>query len=210
MNSEFPSNSHRKRDPDFKIESVVVNKVVAGKKPLGRRLRDMVFAGDGRSAAQSVIADVVIPQIKDMAAEAVREAIERLIFGDRGGSSSRRSSPYRPGNRPGYTNYGASYSGRSHSSRVPREERGPNASLRTDAIEYIVLSSRSEAEEVLDRMLDVIEKYEFVSVADLKSMIEWSADLTDQDWGWDNLESARVSRDRNGYVLNLPKPQPLK
>lgn len=209
MGTEFPSNSHKKRDPDFKVETVVVNEAVAGKKPLGRRMRDMFFPGAGRSVAQFVFADVVIPQIKDMAAEAVREIIERLIFDDRG-NASRRSSPNRYGGRTGYTNYGASYSGRSHVARSTREEHGPNASLRTDSIEYIVLKSRVEAEGVLDAMLEVIEKYELVSVADLKSMISWSAELTDQDWGWDNLSSARVSRDRNGYVLQLPKPQPLR
>lgn len=207
MSTEFPSNSHRKRDPDFKIEAVVVNEVVAGKKPLGRRLRDMFFAGDGRSAAQSVIADVVIPQIKDLVAEAAREALERLIFGDRG-SSSRRSNSYRHGNR-GYTNYGASYSRRAHSSRMSSEDRGPNASLRMDDIEYIVLKSRSEAEEVLDSMLAVIEKYESVSIADLKNMISWTAEATDNDWGWDNLSSAQVRRVSGGYLLDLPKPHSL-
>lgn len=206
MNSEFPSNSHRKRDPDFKIDPVVVNEVVAGKKPLGRRLRDMFFAGDGRSAAQSVIADVVIPQIKDMVAEAAREALERLIFGDRGGSH-RRSNSYRSGDR-GYTNYGASYSRRVHPPRAA-EDRRPNAALRMDDIEYIVLKSRSEAEEVLDSMLAVIERYESVSIADLKNMISWTAEATDNDWGWDNLSSAQVRRVSGGYLLDLPKPQSL-
>lgn len=208
MSTEFPSNSHRKRDPADKLESVVVNKVVAGKKPLGTRLREMFFPGDGRSAIQSVLADVVIPQIKDMAAEAAREALERVIFGDRGGSN-RRSSTYRSGSSSGYTNYGSRYA-RPHAGRTPsHEERGPNASLRKDDIEYIVLGSRAEAEEVLDRMIDVIEKYEKVSIADLKSLIGWTTDLTDQDWGWDNLGTARVSRDRAGYVLHLPKPNSL-
>lgn len=207
MNSEFPSNSHRKRPPDDKLESVVVNKVVPGKKPLGKRMRDMFFAGDGRSAAQSVISDVIIPQIKDMAAEAVRETIERLIFGERGGSS-RRTNTYRHGGPSGYTNYGARYSGRAHA-RTPREEPGPNASLRSDDIEYIVLRSRSEAQGVIDGLEETIAKYGQATVSDLKSLIGWSAELTDQDWGWENVETAQIRKDRNGYVLNLPKQQPV-
>lgn len=205
MSNEFPSNSHKRRPPDEKLESVVTSKVVAGKKPLGKRLKEMFFPGDGRSAVQSVLADVIIPQVKDMAAEAAREALERVIFGDRGVG---RSRSYRPGSGSGYTNYGARYSGRVHSARTHREE-GPNASLRSDDIEYIVLGSRAEAQEVLDEMNGVIEKYEKVSVADLKSLINWSTDLNDQDWGWENLDVAQIRKDRNGYVLNLPKPYPL-
>lgn len=208
MNGEYPSNSNKKRPPEEKLESVVVNKVVAGKKPLGKRMRDVFFAGDGRGAANSVISDVIIPQIKDMAAEAVKEVIERLLFGDRG-YSHRRSGPYRPSTPTHHTNYSARYSGRPHTSRPPIREDGPNASLRTDDIEYIVLGSRNEAYEVLDRMNATIEKYEKVSIADLKSLINWSADLADQDWGWENLEHAQIRKERNGFSLNLPKPQPL-
>lgn len=204
MSSEFPSNSHKRRPPDEKVESVVVNKAVAGKKPLGKRMKEMFFPGDGRSAAQSVLADVVIPQLKDMFAEAAREALERVIFGDRG--TGRRSNSYRPGN---HTNYGARYSGRAYGGRSGREE-GPNAELRMDDIEYIVLKSRGEAQEVLDRLNEIIEKYGVTTVSDLKSLIKWSADLNDQDWGWEELDVATIRRDSNGYVLNLPKAQPLK
>lgn len=206
MTGEFPSNSRKKRPPEETLESVVVNKVVPGKKPLGKRLREMFFPGDGRSAIQSVLADVIIPQVKDMAAEAAREALERVIFGDR---TTRRSGPYRPGAGSGYTNYGARYSGRAHTARPAAREEGPNARLNSDDIEYIVLRSRGEAEEVLDRLVETIEKYGMATVADLKGLIGWSTDLTDQDWGWELLDAAVIRKDRNGYVLNLPKPYPL-
>lgn len=204
MTGEFPSNSHKRRPPEEKLESVVVNKAVPGKKPLGKRLREMFFPGDGRSAVQSVLADVIIPQVKDMAAEAAREALERVIFGDRG--TSRRSNSYRPGAGSGYTNYGSRYSGRGHSARPTREE-GPNAQLNSDDIEYILLRSRAEADEVLYRLGETIEKYGMATIADLKGLIGWSSDLTDQDWGWEILDTADIRKERNnGYLLNLPKP----
>jgi hypothetical protein len=211
MNNEFPSNSKQPRRPveEKKLESVVVNKVVAGKPPLGRRLRDMFFAGDSRSAAQSVVSDVIIPQIKDMVAEAAREALERLIFGDSRGGRRTNYSRYSASSNSSYTNYNR-YSGRSQSSsRYTREERNPNARLRRDDIEYIVLETRAEAQEVLDNLEAVLEKYEKVSIADLKSLIDWSADLTDQNWGWESLAGARVARDSQGYALILPKPDAL-
>lgn len=206
MTSEFPSNSHKRRPPEEKLDAVVTSKAVPGKKPLGKRLREMFFPGDGRSAVQSVLADVIIPQVKDMAAEAAREALERVIFGDR--AAGRRSSSYRPGAGSGYTNYGSRYSGRVHSARSTHED-GPNAQLNSDDIEYILLKSRSEAQEVLFRLGETIEKYGMATIADLKGLIGWSTDLTDQDWGWEIIEASSIRKERNGYLLNLPKPLKL-
>jgi hypothetical protein len=212
MNGEFPSNSKKPRPAQEpkKVESVIVNKAVSKKKPLGQRMKSLFFAGDSRTAVQSVIADVIIPQIKDMATEAAQQAIERFIFGE-SRTNSRRSGYRSSSSSPGYTNYGNRYSGRGNNpiGRATREERVPNAGLRREDIEDILLETRAEAQEVLERLGDLIENYERATVADLKALIDWSPEITDERWGWESLEGARVMSDRQGFVLDLPKPQPL-
>lgn len=212
MSTEFPSNSKRPReDPKKVVESVIINKAVPKKKPLGQRMKSLFFAGDSRSAAQSVIMDVILPQIKDMVAEAAQQAVERMIFGE-SRTSGRRSGYYRSGGTSTtHTNYGNRYSGRGNNpiGRASREERTPNASLRHEEVEDILLASRAEAQEVLERLGDLIESYERATVADLKALIDWSPEITDERWGWESLEGARVLADRQGFVLDLPKPQPL-
>jgi hypothetical protein len=209
MSDEYPNNSKssRSREEPKKVESVVVNKAVSRKKPLGKRMREIFFAGDSRSAAQSVIMDVVVPQIKDMVAEAAQQALERLIFGE-SRTSGRRSGYYRSNGSTNYTNYGNRYSGRGNNpiGRVMREERAPNAGIRRDDIEDIILETRGEALEVLERLGDLIDMYEQATIADLKALIDWEPAITDEKWGWENLEGARVASDRQGFVLILPKP----
>lgn len=214
MSTEFPSNSHRPRPEKSepkKVESVIVNKAVARKKPLGQRMKSLFFAGDSRSAAQFVIADVVIPQIKDMLVEASQQALEKLIFGD-SRPSGRRGGYYRPGSSSGPTNYANRYSGRGNNpiGRSIHEERMPNAGLRRDDIDDIIVETRSEGLAVLERLGDIIDTYEAATIADLKAMINWPSEITDERWGWESIEGAHVTgSERRGFAIVLPKAQPL-
>jgi hypothetical protein len=73
----------------------------------------------------------------------------------------------------------------------------------------IVLDQRAEAEEVIDRLYDVVNKYEQATVADLYDLVGLSSTHTDHKWGWTDLRGAGVSRIRDGYLLDLPDPEPL-
>jgi hypothetical protein len=48
-----------------------------------------------------------------------------------------------------------------------------------------------------------------VSVADLYELLGVAADHTDQKWGWRTLGGASVRRVRDGYLLDLPQPEPI-
>lgn len=71
------------------------------------------------------------------------------------------------------------------------------------------MESRPEAETVLDNLYDILNKYDVVSVSDLYELVGITPQHTDQKWGWTTLQGAGVSRMRDGYLLNLPEPQPL-
>jgi hypothetical protein len=207
---EFPSNSKSSQPPKAEekvVESVVSGEVTSRKKSLGRRLREVLIGGDTKSVINYVVTDVLIPQAKDMLSEAVSSGIERLIYGD-----SRPSSRYgrRPGVGPGPTNY-SQYSTRGNNpiGRQGFQDRRPNASVSTETIDDILLATRVEADTVMDRMFDLLRDYESVSVADLRSLIGWSSQFTDQKWGWTDLQGAGVRRVREGYILALPKIVPL-
>lgn len=64
--------------------------------------------------------------------------------------------------------------------------------------------------EVLERLGDLIDMYEIATVSDLKALIDWTPEVTDDQWGWETLERARVSSERGGFALILPSPQPIK
>jgi hypothetical protein len=206
-NSKAPQAPPPQREDVKKIEPVVTGEVAARKKGLGKRFAELFIGGDSKSVLQYVVAEVLIPQVKDMLTEGVSSGFERWVYGE----SSRR--PQRFGSRPSGgarpVNYALASRGNNPIGRATREERQPTASLKSHGIEDILLATRVEADTVLDHMYSLLQKYEMVSVSDLYSLINWSSTHIDHKWGWVDLQGANVRLTREGYVLNLPKPQPL-
>lgn len=206
--NEFPSNSKRPQPAATEpknVERVVVGEATSKKKSLGKRMKEMFIGGDSRSVTHYVLAEVIIPQVKDLITEVAQQGLERMIYGDN--RTSRR-----PGPRPGpssHTDY-RRYSGRGNNpvGRATREERPP-ASVQSRGMDDIHLQTRVEAETVIERMYDLLGEYDLVSVADLFTLVGWTSTHVDQKWGWESLTGANVQRVRDGYILNLPKPQPL-
>jgi hypothetical protein len=211
----FPSNSHQSRTqpaekaPEKVILRVVEGDVVRRKRPLGTRIREMFLGDDTKGVAEYVITDVLVPAWKDMVADAVSQGIERMIFGEtrppgrRGGT---RSSTFN--NNTGHVNY-SRYGSNSNRREDPRST-GPSRRARaTHDFDEIIIPTRREAEEVIEQLDIILEKYESVSVKDLYELVGVDSHYTDEKWGWTELRGASVSRISNGYLLNLPKTEPL-
>lgn len=207
---DFPSNS--KSQPPTKaekiVEPVVTSEAATRKKSLGRRLREIFIGGDSKSVLNYVVSDILVPQAKDMLVEMVTSGFERTIYGE--SRPPRRPGGYRPNVGAGPTNY-TRYADRGNNpiGRHGVSERHPNASLRTQSIDDILLATRVEAEAVVERMYDILENYDSVSVADLHGLLGWSSSYTDQKWGWTELHGTDIRRVRDGYILVLPKTTAL-
>lgn len=211
--SEFPGNSHRSKEPD-PVEPKIIERVTEGpvirrKTPLSKRFTSLFIAGDSDSVMKYVTMEVLLPGARDMVADAVTQYVERMIFGEARSTSRRmgsRSSGM--GSIPGYVSYNR-YSPGKPSNEAPRA--GISAKARaTHNFDEIVLESRHEAEAVVGRLIDLIDKYEQATVADLYELTGETGNFTDQKWGWKNLQDADVQRIRTGYLLRLPMPIELK
>lgn len=205
---EFPGNSRMKRPPPAKPERKKVERVTEGtvirrKKPLRRRLLETFVGGDARGAWGYVVLDILIPAARDMIADAGREGIERMVYGE-SRPRSRRGPRGEPAGHVPYNRY-SSYGRRDE----PRREMSRRGRALHD-FDEIILDSRAEAEEVLDRLYDMVERYDSATVSDLYEMCDISGnDFAGQKWGWTDMAGARVTRVRNGYLLDLPRPEPL-
>lgn len=202
---DFPSNSERSRQGtqnEKNISPVVSSGAVRRKKSLRKQFSETFVAGDARTAIRYVLFDVLLPAAKDMVVEAGAQGIEKLIFGDsrRRGSIPPQTGPY---GHIAYNRYssGSRYSG-------PQRALSRQARARHN-FDEIVLDQRSEAEEVIDRLFDLVSRYESASVADLYELVGLASAHTDNKWGWTDLQGAGVSRVRGGYLLDLPEPHPL-
>lgn len=208
---EYPSNTHgenpsSKREviPSGEIKratQVTVNQVSKRKKPLGKRFVESFAGGDdARTVFGYVVLEVIVPATKDAIADAVSQGIERMLFGEA------RSTSRRTGTRPGYTNYS-----RYSQTTRPAEPREISrvARARHD-FEEVVISTRAEADQVLSSMLEVLEKYNVISVADFYDLVGITGTHTDNKWGWEDLRGVGIVRVRDGYLLDLPKPDALR
>lgn len=212
---DFPSNNRQSSSepPEPKTDQRKIGKIVEGsavvrKKSLSTRVRNMFFGGDHRSVIDVVTSDVMLPALRDMIAEAATQAVERVIFGETR-STSRRSSnrTYVSGQQTNYSRY--SSTPQSNQSSRSREDSSFRRRSSRDMEEFVV-TSRMEAEAVLERLDLLIEKFSIASIGDLRDMLGMSPQFTDEKWGWSNLAGSRVHRvTGNEYVLVLPSPEPI-
>lgn len=201
---EFPPNSDKSKlgeTEEKKVERVTSSEPIRRKKGLGHQFKSTFFGGDARGAFHYVVFGVLVPAAKDALADAGAQGIERLIFGD----SRRKSSP-RPSGPQGYVSYNR-YSMGTQSQDAPRTIT--HRARAAHNFDEIVLTSRQEAEDVLDRMYDLVSRYDAATVSDLYELVGLESTHTDQKWGWMNLGGSGVARVRNGFLLDLPEPEPL-
>jgi len=193
--SNLPSNSHKSRNERKKVvnKKVVKGKVKRQKKPFMKQIVETFVGEEVDSVGNYILHDVVIPAIKNTLSDAIQGGIEMLLFGDRD-PNRRRGDRNKP--NISYTNY----------SKLNNRNSRQSGGVRNRTMNDVVLDSRADAQEVLNSLVDMIDEYGQTSVADLNDLLGVSGKYTDNDYGWENLNAARVSRVRDGYLLDLPKP----
>ena len=202
---EFPPNSDKSKLGEYedkKVERVTTSEPIRKKKGLGKQFKNTFFGGDAKGALQFVIFGVLVPAAKDALADAGAQGIERLIFGD---SRYKRSAP--PSGPAGHIAYNR-FSASGARAEAPTRTLSRRARARHD-FDEIVLTSRTEAEEVIDRLFDLVSRYEAASVADLYDLVGLASTHADYKWGWTDIRGAGVARVRSGFLLDLPEPEPL-
>lgn len=210
MERRIPEGKEKKQ-----IKRVVSSEVVRRKKSRTKRLKELFMGDDEGSITEYVLADMIIPALKDLVADVIIGSTERKLFGGDMVRGGRRSYRGRPGP---HINYGAVSRGRDPVGRAsgrydredPRDRQIRGARARHD-FDEIVIETLSEANEVLTQMYDLLERYEVVTVSDLYELLGVSGNFTDERYGWTNLMGSRVSRARGGgYVLDLPPTEVLE
>lgn len=205
--SEFPANSETSKKgiiEDKNVTRVTSGEATRRKKSLRKQCSETFIAGDAKTAVRYVVFDVLLPAARDMMFESVYQGFEKLIFGV--GNTRRRGSTTPPAGPTGYVSYNRYAMGGTLGSVQRAMSRQARARHNFDEI---VLDQRSEAEEVIDRLFDLVSRYDSATVADLYELVGLASSHTDHKWGWTNLQGAGVSRIRGGYLLDLPEPEPL-
>lgn len=205
-NQEQPKKAEAQTEK--KIEKVVSSEVITRKQPLGKKIKAIFFGGTITGAMKYIAADVLLPAARDLMVDATNKGVSRVVYGD--------TPPRRSNGRP--TNYGprVQYSSpvrrepmrRDDFTMLPGQPPRYNTPVKPADNEYIV-SSRGEAEQVLERLGDIVEQYEVASRGDLNELLGLPSSHVDQKWGWTYLTSASIMQIREGYLLVLPPSEPI-
>ena len=198
----YKPNSHKSKEENKALpdEREKLEKIIKGtaktKKNEMRKLRDVFISEDVKSVKSYIFMDVLVPSIKDAIEDIVTNGIRMIL---RGETSARKSSS------ASKISYNRIYDSKINNDRFARDSSPSPRYSYND----IILESRGEAEDVIDRMEEIIEEYGFVRVADLYDLVGVTGDYTDNKYGWTNIRSAEPVRVRNGYMLRLPRAIPL-
>jgi hypothetical protein len=196
---EFPSNSNSKKKAVTKPEKekvapVVQNATRRQKKSLGTRFKNVFFGGDAKDAAMTTVTETLVPAAKAMIIEGGQELLERMVYGENRPRGRRGSS--------GWTDYTAPSR---HKHAISKTGRMMHE------FDEIVIETRPEADAVLDRLLEMLDRFEAVTVADFYDIVGQSSTPADRNWGWTSLTGADVVRARGGgYIVSLPRTENLK
>ena len=173
---EYPDNSHSARE-NTSPPSKRVEKVVNGTAKTRKQSEVKKFAG---IFMPDEVGDVKTFIITDVVIPGLKNAIADVVSYQRYYDDPRRDD-------------------RRNYNQRPR----PVAGFEFDDI---IFDNRGDADLVLDQLESAIANYGMASVLDLYDL----AGLTCQNYmadkyGWTDIQSARVARTRDGYILQLPR-----
>jgi len=174
--------------------------IVKAPRPVTRRFLDFVFAESPKELGKRVLTNTLVPRAKAAAEEAVNGFLHGMLWGN----SQPPISSIVKGTvlRGGGTNYQAISSQPS----ALTQAREANTSRSTGNYEDLVCPTQDVAERLLANLYEVFNQYRVVAVADLYEMANITPSPSDNAYGWLSLDGARITQERSGFVLALPRP----
>lgn len=172
------------------------------------RAGTLFFGEDGfRGIADHLVHEVFIPSIQNTIADVATNAIQRAIFGDNYDYRRRSANDYWYGSRKyvdsrlsssrghGYVDYNKQYD-------KPRSHKSENLS---NSVRMIEFDTANDANDVLAVMIDNVEQYGLVTVADFYELSDVASKFTDHQFGWTNLDDVRILPIRGGgFYISFP------
>lgn len=197
----YAPNSHKYKEEQAeaaekkKVGKAVTGSVKTKKKNGVSKFANAFISEDTKNVKSYVVMDVLIPAIKKVVSDIVKDVTDMILYGGSGKGRGRGTSST-------YVSY------RNYSDR--RDDDRPSSVVRHGFdFEELVFESRGDAEAVREQLDDMIDRYKVATVADLYDAAGLTAPYTSNKYGWTNIRSAEVVRGRDGYVIKLPRAVPI-
>ena len=177
-------------------EKIITGKVHQKRKPIVSQIGKSMLAENGESVLEYLILEVLVPAAKDTIIDAVSQGIQRIFYGDsrpRGSSGRTVHTSYNKISKP---------SGYEQRKDISRQDRASHN------FDDILLESRGEAEEVLDRLRDIIRDYESAKITDLYDLVGITGSFTDEQVGLDRPANGSCQAKTFEAVIFSSYPEP--
>ena len=199
---ELVSNSNRSKEqkvakPEKKVEKVISGTAKLKKKGAVQKFADVFLSEDISNVKDYLLLDVLIPAAKKALFDIVTNGFDMLLYGEAG-----RTKKTSPASKVSYRSYYDRESGRKEHISSPR-----SGSRYGYEHSDIIVDNRRDAEEILNRMDELIESYKIASVSDLYEFAGIDGDHTDCNYGWTDISTATIVRSYNndGWLIKMPK-----
>lgn len=209
--TDYRNNSEKAKSPaddigkdiEKRVDKVVSGDVVTRKKPLGKKFKEVFLGGELKTAGQYIVAEVLLPAFRNLLVDATTKGVERVVYGDSGYQKPRSGYDGRP--RVTYN----SPVNRGYDRGRPNLPDQASRHRPRSGGEEMILSTRRDAETILERLQDIIDQYQVASIADLHDLAGIPTSHVDNKWGWETLRSSEIRQVREGYLLDLPPAEPI-
>ena len=193
-------------DEKPQVKPVVQGKLTKRKTPAAKRLRESLGLEETRTVGDYLVWDVLLPAAKETIADVVKKGIDVFLFGGSGSYSNDRGR-----RSTGHVSYEGYYSkGRNSSGSYKDRKASYNPRATFDFREF-VFDDKRDADMVLNELCEIIDVYGFAKVSDFYDLVgETERNFTLNGYGWEALGMAQVERVRDGWVVDLPRPLPLR
>lgn len=195
------------QSPDKKpITPVTIKPVTRKKRSLSQRFADAFLGENITDVKHYILSVAVIPTAKRMICDLLRDIPQLIFFKTTYSGGYYQNQPWNNPNQMPYNKI-------SLGNIQPKTNMygQPTQQTQNYMFDDIILSSYAEAEAMRDQMLDRIDLYGYVTVAEVNGMMRVpSANATDWNYGWRNLSSCEIRQVRGGWMLMLPRCTYLK
>lgn len=199
---EYGPNSYKSKEeqkesgslPEKRVEKVISGSAKVKKKGEIRKFADVFISEDVSNVKSYVFLEVIVPAIKKAISDVVTNGIDMILYGESGRRKKNSTATK--------VSYGKYY----NNDREPRRTQSRNG------IDYdeIIFENRGDAEAVIDAMNEILSSYGVVSILDMYDLAQISTDnFALAKYGWTDIQGCKARRVRDGYVLDLPKANPL-
>lgn len=176
-----------------------------------------VLGPNGAKAIFSRISsEVVLPNLKVIAADSISAATDMALFGERrqrsgsngargtnvGRAQNYQNSFGRNGRQPGVPGYAQQRNRQANN----QDWNNPGPGEPEMQVPDYSLQNRRDANDVLNILIGDISRFGQVSVADYKDLLDIPTEFTDHGYGWTDLSMARVVQNFGGRGFSITLP----